>query len=154
MASEQKTQDFGVDRQPQLMTSRFGRLLFAAFGFACLGLGIFGYVTPGFPGTVFLLLAVWFFMRSNEKMYRWVLDHPRFGPILRAYHAGYGIRRKIKVYAIAFMWASVLFSIFFAIQRGDLRVLLIGLAVIGTIVIVTRPTTEVVLAGTGAQDGA
>jgi uncharacterized membrane protein YbaN (DUF454 family) len=141
----------GVDQEPRIVTSRIGRVAFAGLGFVCLGLGIFGYFTP-FPGTVFLLLSVWFFMRSNERMYRWVLDHPRFGPMLRSYYAGHGIRRRIKVVAITAMWVSVLLSVTFAVEGMGLRALLLGLAVVGTAFILTRPTTEVVLAGGETQD--
>lgn len=126
----------------QLMTSRLGRFVYAVLGFVSLGLGIAGYVLPVLPGTVFLLLATFFFFRSSSKMYRWVMDHPRFGPTVRAYRAGYGIRRRVKVYAIALMLISVGFSIVFAVEAMAIRVLLVALAAIGAAFIITRPTTE------------
>lgn len=147
MAVEQHTELFDVVTDvPQLMSSRVGRLVYAVLGFVFLSLGIAGYILPVLPGTVFLLLAAWFFFKSNERMYRWVMNHRRFGPTIRAYHAGYGIRRRIKAYAIGLMWVSVGVSAGFAVRNTPVRVLLIGLAMIGTAFILTRPTTEDVIA--------
>ena len=133
--------------EPRVMSSRLGRVVFTALGFLCLGLGIAGYVLPVLPGTVFILLAVWFFFQSNARMYHWVLNHPRLGPTVRAYRAGYGIRRRIKVIAIAMLVVSVAFSVVFAIESMGMRVSLIALGAIGVAFILTRPTTERVLAG-------
>jgi len=125
-----------------VVDSRALRALYAVLGFAFLGIGITGVIVPGMPGTVFLLIAAWFFFRSNERMYTWVLDHPRFGPTVRSYRAGYGIPRRIKVIAITLMLLSVSFSVAFAVDNNWIRVLLLGLAAYGTWFIITRPTTE------------
>ena len=148
MAVKQHSDLFDVGTEvPQVMASRLGRIAYAAIGFVFLSLGIAGYILPVLPGTVFLLLAAWFFFKSNARMYHWVMEHPSFGPTLRAYHAGYGIRRRIKGYAIVLMWASVGVSAVFAVDSASVRTLLIGLAAIGTWFILSRPTTEDVLAG-------
>lgn len=131
---------------PVLVASRTARIIYAILGFISLGLGIFGVAVPGFPGTVFLLAATAFFFKSSERMYLWVMNHPRFGPTVRAYRAGYGIRRRIKVYAITLMTISVAFSVVFAIDGVALRVFLVVLAAIGAAFILTRPTTEDVIA--------
>lgn len=130
---------------PELMASRAARIAYAILGFISLGLGLFGVAVPGFPGTVFLLVATAFFFKSSERMYNWVMNHPRFGPTVRAYRAGYGIRRRIKVYAISMMLISVTLSVVFAIDGVAFKVFLVVLAGIGTVFILTRPTTEDVL---------
>lgn len=137
-----------VTEEPKVMSSRLGRIVYAAAGFLFLGLGIAGYVLPVLPGTVFILLSVWFFFKSNARMYHWVLNHPRFGPTVRAYRAGHGIPRRIKVLAITLMAASIAFSATFAMDSTMPRLLLIGVGVVGAVFILTRPTTERVLAGT------
>ena len=94
MSAESRSESFDVPvaaEPPQLMSSRVGRTVYAAVGFVFLGLGIAGYVLPVLPGTVFILLAVWFFFKSNARMYHWVMNHPRFGPTVRAYRSGQGI---------------------------------------------------------------
>ncbi len=129
------------------MSSPIARVGFVVLGFLCLGLGIAGYVVPVLPGTVFLLAAAWFFFKSSERMYLWVVNHPRFGHTVRAYRAGYGIRRRVKIYAIALMLVSVGLSLTFAVDGNVARVLLVALALVGMTFILTRPTTEDVIAG-------
>jgi len=118
------------------------RFIYGLLGFIFLGIGITGVLMPGMPGTVFLLVAAWFFFRSNERMYNWVLNHPRFGPTVRSYRAGHGIPRRIKVIAVTLMLLSVGFSVVFAVNNNWIRILLLGLAAYGTWFILTRPTTE------------
>ena len=128
------------------MSSRLGRGVYALLGFVSLGIGIAGYIVPVLPGTVFILLATFFFFRSSERMYHWVMTNPRFGPTVRAYRAGYGIRRRVKIYAITLMLLSVGFSIVYAVEGIAMRVFLVALAGVGAVFILTRPTTENVLA--------
>ncbi len=129
-----------------MVSSRVVRVIYAVLGFITLGLGIAGWVVPVLPGTVFLLMSSWFFFKSSERMYNWVINHPRFGPTVRAYRAGYGIRRRIKIYAVTLMWLSVGFSVVFAVDSMAVRIFLIALAAVGMVFILTRPTTEDVLA--------
>ena len=144
MAATPQTPDTEPIADPELIRSRLGRIVYGLLGFLFLGLGIAGYILPVLPGTVFILLAAWAFFRSNERMYRWVLSHPRFGPTIRDYRAGYGIRRRIKAYAIALIIISVGLSAL-AIEGIWLRVFLVALAAFGVVFILTRPTTEDVL---------
>ena len=72
------------------------RVAYAAAGFVFLGIGIFGFFVPGPPGTVFLLVALYFFSMSNERMYRWMLTNKYFGQTLVDYQSGLGIPRRIK----------------------------------------------------------
>lgn len=131
---------------PRLIASRLGRGVYLVLGFISLGLGIAGYVVPLLPGTVFLLIATYFFFRSSERMYHWVLNHPWFGSIIRNYLAGYGIPRRIKIYAVALIVVSFATSIAFAVSGQLLRVILVVIAIGVVTFILTRPTTEVVLA--------
>ena len=130
----------------ELVASRVGRAIYLVLGFVCLGLGIAGYVVPLLPGTVFLLMATFFFFRSSERMYNWVLNHRRFGPLIRNYRAGYGIPRRIKIYAIGLIVISFAVTLTVAVGSAVMRLILIGVAVAVSTFILTRPTTEVVLA--------
>ena len=132
----------------QVVASRIGRAVYTVLGFLCLGLGIAGYIVPLLPGTVFLLLATFFFFKSNERMYNWVLNHPRFGPLIRNYRAGYGIPRRIKILAIALIVISFAVSVLFVADGVVARSVLIACAVGVSVFILTRPTTEVVLGRT------
>jgi uncharacterized membrane protein YbaN (DUF454 family) len=129
----------------RVVSNRVARAIYLVLGFVTLGLGIAGYIVPLLPGTVFLLMSSYFFFRSSERMYNWVMNHPRFGDLIRNYKAGYGIPRRIKVYAIALIVVSFSISVFVVASGVMLRTALIACAVAISTFILTRPTTEVVL---------
>lgn len=147
MATSQQTKPNPPIEPAEIVSSRIGRAVYVVLGFLCLGLGIAGYIIPLLPGTVFLLLATFFFFKSNERMYNWVLNDPRFGPLIRNYRAGYGIPRRIKIVAIGLIVASFSVSIVFFAGTAVVRAVLVLCAVGVSIFILTRPTTEVVLGG-------
>lgn len=120
---------------------RWLRPLYTAIGLALMGLGIVGVVTPGLPGTIFLILALWCFQRGNERWEAWLLNHPRLGPPLREWDATKSLRPRVKVLATTMI---VLFSIgsargLWAESRGvSWTILAVG--VVGVVYILSRPT--------------
>jgi uncharacterized membrane protein YbaN (DUF454 family) len=88
------------------------RQITLAAGFACLGLGVAGLFLPVMPTTVFLLLALWCFSRSSERLQRWLYDHPRFGHGLRQWHRHRVIPPKAKAAALTMMAASFLATLY------------------------------------------
>lgn len=129
------------------VSSRLVRAVYLFLGFLCLGLGIAGYIVPLLPGTVFLLMATFFFFRSSQRMYDWVLQHPWFGPLIRNYRAGHGIPRRIKIYAISLIAVTFAISISLVATGFLVRLILVATGLAVSTFILTRPTTEVVLAG-------
>ncbi|ARO15901.1 inner membrane protein ybaN (plasmid) [Ketogulonicigenium robustum] len=74
-------------------------------GFFVLGclmvvLGVIGAVLPLMPTTVFLILAAWCFGRSSPRLEAWLLNHPRFGPTLRAWRKDGAIPLRAKYFAV------------------------------------------------------
>ncbi len=61
------------------------RFLYLGLGFASLALGAAGVVLPLLPTVPFVLLAAFFFARSSPRLEARLLDHPRFGPHIRAW---------------------------------------------------------------------
>ena len=49
----------------------------------CVGLAFIGTFVPGIPTTIFLIIALWAFAKSSKKFHAWLLNHKRFGSILR-----------------------------------------------------------------------
>lgn len=58
------------------------RAVLFAIGCISLIIGVIGVFVPVLPTTPFVLLSAWCFMRSNERFHRWLLHHPRFGPVI------------------------------------------------------------------------
>jgi uncharacterized membrane protein YbaN (DUF454 family) len=69
---------------------------FIALGFVFLALGIIGAFLPIMPTTIFLILAAWAFGRSSPRLEAWMLNHPQFGGVLRAWRADGAIPRRAK----------------------------------------------------------
>ncbi|WP_157216393.1 YbaN family protein [Flavisphingomonas formosensis] len=77
---------------------RIGWLL---LGFVCVALGFIGALLPLMPTTIFLILAAGCFARSSPRLEAWLLDHPRFGPTLRAWRRDGAIPKQAKIAACA-----------------------------------------------------
>ncbi len=60
-------------------------MLYGALGFVLVAVGLVGAVLPLLPTTIFFILAVPCFARSNARMEAWILDHPQFGAPVRAW---------------------------------------------------------------------
>lgn len=54
-------------------------------GFFFVALGFIGAFLPLMPTTIFLILAAACFARSSPRLESWLLNHPRHGPVLRAW---------------------------------------------------------------------
>lgn len=82
------------------------RRLYRIGGCICLGAAAVGVVLPLLPTTPFLLLAAWLFSKSSPALHHRLLNHPRFGPLLRDWQRERAIPRKAKAAAIAALLAS------------------------------------------------
>lgn len=73
------------------------RIILLALGWICVSLGFIGIFIPGLPTTIFLIIALWAFTKSSTKLRFWLLNHKRFGPILRNWqeHKVVPLRAKI-----------------------------------------------------------
>ena len=58
------------------------KYLYQGFGFFCVGMAYIGFVTPGIPFSIFLVLAAWAFAKSSPRMHAWLYNHPWFGEFL------------------------------------------------------------------------
>ena len=59
------------------------KTILLTLGWICVSLGFIGIFIPGLPTTIFLIIALWAFTKSSSKLRLWLLNHKRFGPILR-----------------------------------------------------------------------
>ena len=101
---------------------------FLVAGFLFLGIAVVGLILPVLPATPFLLLAAACFARSSERFYRWLLEHRRFGPLVREWRQHRSIPYRTKLFAIAMMGSTLTVSIVFFVPYPWLQA---GLAVFG-----------------------
>lgn len=84
---------------PRPRSGRLARGLWLSAGLLLVGVGIVGIFVPLLPTTDFMLLALPCFARSSPRLEAWLLNHPRFGPGLRAWRNERAIPRRAKVMA-------------------------------------------------------
>ena len=106
-----------------------------ALGFAFLAVALLGVFLPLLPTTPFVLLAAGCFAQSSERMHRWILDNPTFGPMVRDWNARRCVSVRVKAVALLSMAAVGGASLFVAIKDPALRLagglaLLLGAAVV------------------------
>lgn len=70
---------------------------------AALGLGVLGVVLPGLPTVPFVLLSAYAAARGSDRLHRWLLEHRRFGPMIRDWQAQGAVSRRAKRLASAMM---------------------------------------------------
>ena len=122
------------------MIKTIKKTLLYVLGFIFLGLGIAGYILPGLPGTIFLILAATCFVRSNKKMYDWITGHKIFGKVVKDYLDTGKMPLKIKILSIGFIWIFTSISLIWS-PYGIIFIIAIWIiAAMGTLFILTRPT--------------
>lgn len=75
------------------------KVTFLIFGHLTLVLGIVGAFLPVLPTTPFLLLAAYFYSKSNTKLHNWILNHKYFGESITQWHEHGVISKKAKALA-------------------------------------------------------
>lgn len=116
------------------------RYLILAFGWIFLGLAVIGMLLPVIPTTPFLLLAAACFMRSSERLHRWLLSHPRYGPLIADYLEGRGLTVTTKVVSIGTMWLSIVAGIVFFVPYPVADLLMLAVAISVTAYLLQLPT--------------
>jgi uncharacterized membrane protein YbaN (DUF454 family) len=114
------------------------RMVYRAAGLVAVTLGIVDIFLPVLPTVPFMLLAAFFFARSNPEWEARLLADPRFGPHIRAWRERGAISRRGKIAALLALLGSAVIGLLAldgAWQYGPL-----GIAVACGSWIATRPT--------------
>nr|WP_086491006.1 YbaN family protein [Novosphingobium panipatense] len=89
-----------ADQTPGLLVrGRIARSAWFALGLTLIAIGFVGIFVPLLPTTDFMLLALPCFARSSPRLEGWLLNHPRFGPSLRAWRRERAVPRHAKIAA-------------------------------------------------------
>lgn len=116
------------------------KILFVFLGSLSLMLAIIGISIPGLPTTPFLLLSATLYVKSSNKLYNWLINHPILGKIIKEYREKKGLTFKKKWLSIIIMWIMISASVTWGISNLHLRVLVIIVGLIGTVFMGRIPT--------------
>ena len=104
------------------------RILLLAGGLSALALAVIGAILPVMPTTIFLLLALYCFARSSERLHGWLTTNRLFGRYLAGVATGRGFSPRLKALMIACTGASALLSAIFIAPNTSVRVMTLCLA--------------------------
>ena len=115
------------------------RTILISLGWLCVGLGFVGIFVPGIPTTIFLIIALWAFTKSSEKLRHWLLNHKRFGPILNNWQKHKVVPRKAKILMVILMSLAVVLF-YYSSQNLYLTIGLIIILVSVAIYVISLPS--------------
>lgn len=118
------------------------RLFLTLLGLISLGLGILGAFLPVLPTTPLLLLSAALFLRGNEKLYKWLINHPKLGTYITNFMEHKAIPLRIKIVSISLLWLTLLNCAIFVTDHIALRLFFIILATAVTIHILSYKTLK------------
>ncbi|MFO7889257.1 MAG: YbaN family protein [bacterium] len=105
------------------------KYILVSIGVLSVGLAIIGIFLPLLPTTPLLLLAAACFVRSSDRLYKWLITHKWFGPYIRNYREYNAITRKTKIATLALLWGTIGYTAFGVISSWPLRILLLLVAI-------------------------
>lgn len=88
------------------------KMILLCIGFIAIALAAIGVLMPVLPAVPFLVVALWAFARSDERMHQWLVKIPLFRSVMK--HAIYfekhrAVTRGVKILAQLGSWSSFLF---------------------------------------------
>ncbi|MCW5937637.1 MAG: YbaN family protein [Fimbriimonadaceae bacterium] len=104
-------------------------------------LGVIGLFVPGWPTTIFMILALYCFKKGSARLERWLLEHRHFGPTLRDWEENGTIKLRTKRIAVGTMWTAIAFSALVLYAKPAVLAVVAALGAFGTWYILSRPTT-------------
>ena len=118
------------------------KILLTILGLLSLGLGILGAFLPVLPTTPLLLLAAALFLRSNQRLYDWLMNHPRLGTYIRNFVEHKAIPLRVKILSISLVWITLVNCAVFVTEHWLLRLFFIVLASAITVHILSYKTLK------------
>ncbi|ANE42882.1 YbaN family protein [Deinococcus puniceus] len=117
------------------------RPLWVIVGFVLSGLGFVGLILPGFPGTVWFVLAAAAFARGDPRWEAWLLSRPVVGQLVDDYRSGRGMPLRAKWFACVCIVLAVGLSLGrIPVLVGQVAWMMLG--VLGVVYIVWRVPTK------------
>ena len=120
------------------------RILWILLGSLSVGMGVIGIFVPGWPTTIFLIVASYFYIRSSRRLYNWLINNKLLGIYIKNYLLGKGMPLKAKLVSLIIMWLFGLLSILMWIPKDLflIRSIVFLLLVIVTFFIIRVKTSK------------
>ena len=118
----------------------FKRTMWLSAGLISFGLGFVGAFLPLLPTTPFMLLAVFCFARSSERLHDWLVNHPKFGPAIQDWNERGAIAPRVKMIAMASMLAVLAISYVVGVPLYVIIIQVVTLCAVATFIL-TRPSS-------------
>jgi uncharacterized membrane protein YbaN (DUF454 family) len=115
------------------------RAIWFAVGAVSTGFGLAGAILPLVPTTPFVLVAAYAFARSSPRLEAWLLNHARFGRLIRNWRQHRGVEPHVKVAAVCVMAATFMMSWILGLSPTLLAIQGAALAA-AAIFVLTRPS--------------
>ena len=115
------------------------KTMWLLIGLACLLLGLLGVILPLLPTTPFLLLSAFSFAHSSPKLHDWLMNHRRWGQLIKNWHDGGRIDRQSKTIAVGFMLLMPIISYLMHAPMWAIGLQLFILFVVATFIL-SRPS--------------
>ncbi|MBO9195946.1 YbaN family protein [Rhizobium sp. 16-449-1b] len=112
---------------------------FLVLGYALVCLGFVGAFLPVVPTTPFLILAAGCFARSSPHLEVWLLEHPRFGSLLRDWRDRGAIRSRVKALSCAGMLIGYVLFWFESGASLLVSLVVVVLMLAGACIVLPRP---------------
>ena len=117
------------------------KTLYKIIGTLSLVLGLVGIFLPILPTTPFLLLTATLYAKSSERLYSWLMNHPRLGTYIEDFRKHRALPLRVKIISITTLWVTILLSVFL-VKILFVRVLLLFVAVAVTVHILHYKTRK------------
>lgn len=129
---------------PKLNKYKPIRILWILLGSLSIGMGVIGIFVPGWPTTIFLIIASYFYIRSSRRLYNWLINNRLLGIYIKNYLLGKGMPLKAKLVSLIVMWLFGLLSILMWIPNDLIliQIIVLLLLIIGTFFILRVKTSN------------
>jgi uncharacterized protein len=87
------------------------RVTYLVLGWLCVVSGAIGVVLPGWPTTIWIIVATYLFARSSPRFYNWLMNHRAFGPLIRDWRDGKGMTARAKRMAVGTIVVTIGLSV-------------------------------------------
>jgi uncharacterized protein len=77
--------------------NRHLKWFFFLLGTICLVLAYIGILLPGIPGTPFILLTAYFYIRSSQRLYNWLLRQKLFRLVIEQFENKTHLSLRLKI---------------------------------------------------------